>query len=211
MAHPVSYEEVRERLGTGDIVLFSGKGRISQIIKWFSGTEYSHVAMVVHAVDQDAVFLWESTTLSNVADVETGTYRKGVQLVPLSDRLERYEGTVWVRHLAPALSAGQRAALWQFRREVAGRPYERKKVELFLSLFKDRGIGGCRRQEDLSSLFCSELVAEAYQRMGLLPDVDQGGLPSDRYTPDLFAEGHSPQLLAGHHLGAQLEVRYVAR
>ena len=42
-------------------------------------------------------------------------------------------------------------------------------------------------QEDLSSLFCSELVAEAYQRLGLLPKPPQG-LPSNEYTPRDFAK-----------------------
>ena len=202
----MKYSTLRDRLATGDVVLFSGKGRISEIIRWFSGTDYSHVGMVVADSDLDAIFLWESTTLSNIEDVETGAFTKGVQLVPLSDRLARYEGRVWVRHLAPTLSAAQRQRLWRFRREVAGRPYERRKLELFLSLFKDRGIGACRSQEDLTSLFCSELIAEAYQRMGLLPDVEDGGLPSDRYRPDSFGEGHSPQLLGDFHLGSEVEI-----
>jgi hypothetical protein len=38
-------------------------------------------------------------------------------------------------------------------------------------------------KEDLSSLFCSELVAEAYQKMGLLTEQ----LPSNEYIPKDFS------------------------
>jgi len=39
-----------------------------------------------------------------------------------------------------------------------------------------------KNEEDLSSLFCSELVAEAYQRLGLLTE----GTPSNEFTPADF-------------------------
>jgi hypothetical protein len=42
--------------------------------------------------------------------------------------------------------------------------------------------------------------------MGLLPDVEDGGLPSDRYRPDSFAENHSPQLASDYHLGSEVEI-----
>lgn len=44
-------------------------------------------------------------------------------------------------------------------------------------------------KENLSSLFCSELVAEAYQRMGLLPEVGSAHKvkPSNEYTSRFFS------------------------
>ncbi len=50
-----------------------------------------------------------------------------------------------------------------------------------------------RNTEDLSSLFCSELVAEAYQRLGLLSEAK----PANEYTPADFSEKKELQLLAG--------------
>jgi len=46
------------------------------------------------------------------------------------------------------------------------------------------GIGG-RNQKDLTSLFCSELLAETYIRMGLLPEDPKH--PSNEYTPKDFS------------------------
>ena len=78
--------------------------------------------------------------------------------------------------------------LLDFRKEVQGRPYEKNKMELILSAmdFQEEYLSFLRnKKEDLSSLFCSELVAEAYKRMGLLSDK----LLSNEYTPDDFASG----------------------
>ena len=82
----------------------------------------------------------------------------------------------------------------QLRKEWMGRPYEKNMVQLavsainpsdvFLSLFQNT-------REDLSSLFCSELVAAAYQRMELIKD----DRPSNTYTPDDFSSSRDHKIL----------------
>jgi len=58
---------------------------------------------------------------------------------------------------------------------------------------------------DLSALFCSELVAEAYQRFGLLPQVPT----SEDYLPSHFAAADEfpPTLLKGAFLGPEIYVK----
>ena len=94
-----TYESVRNEMKTGDIVLFSGKGAISHGIKLLTLSKWSHVGMILRLPDSRAVFLWESTTLSNLKDAIDGKKKKGVQLVLLRDRLNTYGGEVSVRHL----------------------------------------------------------------------------------------------------------------
>ena len=98
-----TYNQVRKSLKTGDIVLFSGKGGISDWIKLFTGGLWSHIGMVLQLPQGDMVLIWESTTLNNIADFETGTARKGVQLVPLSERIQSYDGGVAIRRLSKNL------------------------------------------------------------------------------------------------------------
>ena len=63
----------------------------------------------------------------------------------------------------------------------------------FLSLFQNT-------HEDLSSLFCSELVAAAYQRMGLI----KNDRPSNTYTPDDFSSARDASILnEGVELGSE--------
>ena len=174
----MKYSEIRNSLQTGDIVLFSGKGRISNIIKWFTKSAWSHVGMVIRSTEWDMLLLWESTTLSKLKDIQSGVARQGVQLVPLSERIKTYDGRIGIRRLQTH-KAIRHQPLMDFRQEVKGRAYEESKIELFKSAY-DGPLG--QNEEDLSSLFCSELVAEAYQRMGLIDNA----LSSNEYTPADF-------------------------
>lgn len=185
-----AYENIRPRLNTGDIVLFSGKGGISAGIKWFTQSKWSHVGMVLRLPEWDAVLIWESTNLDDVAEIESGKARKGVQIVPLSERLRKYPGETSIRLLEMERTPEMLKELSLLRAEVKGRPYETDKLELFKAAYE--GPFG-DNVEDLSSLFCSELVAEAYQRMGLLSEKK----PSNEYTPKDFSDKRKLKLLKG--------------
>ncbi len=188
----MNYKEIRPKLETGDIVLFSGEGIVSNFIKVFTASPYSHVGMVVKIPEWDMVLLWESTTLSKIKDVRSGTVKQGVQLVPLSERVKAYKGTIGVRFLSVERTYEMRKALAKLRKEVAGRPYEEDKLELFKSAYD---FFGGKNEEELSSLFCSEMVAEGYQRMGFLEEPPKG-LPSNEYTPANLA-AYSLKLIHG--------------
>jgi hypothetical protein len=192
MAKPKVYnEQWRAKLKTGDVVLFSGKGGISAGIKWATLSRWSHVGMIVVLPEYDFVTVWESTTLSTLVDLDTNVPRKGVQLVPLSARIEGYGGEVAVRQLkGVAFDGADVRNLMQLRRELAGRAYEEKQIELIKAAY-DGPLG--RNSEDLTSLFCSELVAEAYQKLGLLGEEK----PSNEYTPADFSEKKKMKLLEG--------------
>lgn len=194
----MKYDDIRSQLKTGDILLFSGKGGISEGIKFFTVSKWSHVGMVYRFDDprdaKGSVFCWESTTLSNLEDADTGKLTKGVQRVELSERLERcfaggYE--ICVRPLSSPLTNDMIRKLNDFRHDVSGRPYEKDKIELLKAAYD--GIFGANK-EDLSSLFCSELVAEAYQRIGLLTEKT----PSNEYTPKDFSSEKSISLELGY-------------
>jgi hypothetical protein len=68
--------------------------------------------------------------------------------------------------------------------QMRGVPFEKSRSQLL------RANRGGNRAEDLSSVFCSELVAKAYMRMGLL---DERTLCND-YTPKDFTSDRDPPL-----------------
>ena len=199
-----TYKQLRDTLNTGDILLFSGKGRISDGIKFFCRSKWSHVGMVyrIDTQTEDSVFCWESTTLSNVKDADTGRLTRGVQRVELSERLKRcfaagYE--VSVRKLNQRLDMNMLIALDKFRHEISGRPYEQHLLDLVRSAY-DGWLG--ENHEDISSLFCSEMVAAAFQRMGLLSKE----LPADEYTPKDFSSERKLRLEEGYALQAEIAI-----
>ncbi len=191
------YKAVRNELNTGDIVVFNGSGVISSMIKWKDKTRWSHVGMVVKSVDWDILLLFESTTLSKIKDVESRKESQGVQLVPLSERIRSYpDNRVGFRKLLGVnRDEDFTKTVKAFRKEMAGRPYEESKLELFRSSYD--GVFG-DNEENLACLFCSELIAEMYQRLGLLNDVDDKpkGLASNEYTPKAFG-GDKYELVDG--------------
>ena len=64
----VPYDEIRDTLMTGDIVLFHGLGWESDIIQVVELSQWTHVAMVVRAPEIDYPLIWESTPLQFIED-----------------------------------------------------------------------------------------------------------------------------------------------
>jgi hypothetical protein len=200
-----TYDEVREKLNTGDIVLFSGKGLISMGLKIGALCTWSHVAMVVRVKEPDVALLYQTTPVCKAKDFFEGTLKNGVQVNVMSEAVNGYNGKVAVRHLSVARTSEMLNALSRFRQEVKNRPYESHIIQMVKAVW-DGPLGDV--EEDLSSLFCSELVAEAYQRMGLLPSNECGGRPCTEYTPkDFSSEGGNIELLLGAALGEEIVIK----
>ena len=135
-----------------------------------------------------------------LVDIETGRVTQGVELLPLEVKIfSGWYGHVAIRRLkglTPERREEIGKKLMEFYDEVSGRPYEQSKMELILSSLKfieDALPFLKNRKEDLSSLFCSELVAAAYQHMGLL-SKDK---PSHSFTPDDFSANRPLELTEG--------------
>lgn len=198
-----TYKSVRSTLDTGDIVLFSGKGVSSSVIRWFTDSKWSHVGMVMRLEDWDMVLLWESTGLHNIKDIVTGKEKKGVQLVPLSGRLSTYKGKVAIRRLTMKRTKEMKETLKNLREVFKNKEYEKSEIQLLKAAYE--GPFG-ENVEDLSSLFCSELIAEAYQRMGLLAEPPKGQ-PSNEFTPAEFSsENKDLKLLKKAELGKEIPI-----
>ena len=198
IAEESTYEEIRARLKTGDLVLFSGRGALSRGIKRVTRSMWSHVGMVLYLLEEDGVWLWESTKLSTLKDHISGRRREGVQLVPLSQRLREYRGTVAIRLLDRPPTDDEYDRFNAFRRLVSRRPYERSYWELLRAAF------GWNVKEDASSFFCSELVAESYQSFGWLTEAET----ANNYTPASFAR--TIPFVAGQAVGDLLQISRAA-
>ena len=177
------YSEIRPQIRTGDIVLFSGTGDLSQWIKRLCRSRWSHVGRCLTAGEDDIVLLWESTTLSNLIDLDTNKRKGGTQVVALSDRINSYDGEIAIRHLHPHITPEQNARLFELRRAFIGRDYQKSLIELLRSVFD--GIAG-KNKSNLNDLFCSELVAAGDIAMGLL---DEALDPPNEYTPANYDVG----------------------
>ena len=133
-----------------------------------------------------------------MVDVQVGAVRTGVEVLPLRNKVfSGWYDRVAIRRLQNMTTEKRREIydiMLKLRKEWMGRAYEKDMLQLalsainpsasFLSLFQNT-------QDDLSSIFCSELVAAAYQRMKII----HNDRPSNTYTPDDFSSARDSSIL----------------
>jgi hypothetical protein len=178
-------------LKTGDLVLFTGNSPARSLFKWFSRAAWTHVGLVLRAPEDSEPLLWEAA-------------REGPRRGTLVVRLAGFRGRMSVRCLNRPLARAQCQRLDALRQEMAARSRARGLLDLMGAA--DDGWLGARR-DNLGDPTGAELVAEAYQRLGLLPDIAHGGVLPSEYRPRQFAEGQGLELKGGYALGPELPLR----
>jgi len=160
---------------TGDIILFSGRGLVSNIIKLGGLTKYSHVGIML-----DEELLIESTTLSDIPDLFTNKQHKGVMVVRLEDRINSFKGKIYHRSLKDELTNEQKDKMLEVAKELHQKPYEESLWELISSEIDILP----KQSEDLTSIFCSELAIELMDAAGIFTPKHS----SNEYTPKDLAK-----------------------
>ena len=175
------------QLQTGDLLLFAGCGWTSDLVRLFTRSPWSHVAMVVRLPEHGQPLVLETTAVNESADLHQAEPKAGVVLVPLARKLAGYPGAVALRRrLGAPLDERQQRLLARLIERLRYRPY-RNYVRAHLYGFLRGAARPC-----YSGLFCSELVAELYRRLGWLPRE----LVSRNLVPGHFA---SPRLPLADH------------
>jgi hypothetical protein len=159
-------------LETGDVLLFSGRGPVSAVIRVFTRSPWSHIGLVVRLPGYPEPLVLEAAGGGDSADLHLGRPVAGVTLVPLARKLANYAGDVAVRRrLGPPLSEARQRLARRLVARLLHRPY---KNYLWCNV-RDL-LTGFTRPPDRRGWFCSELVAEFYRRLGWLPrDVRVSG------------------------------------
>jgi len=205
---------VFEAAKTGDILLVSGLGAFSALIRKGTQSPYSHCGILVR---DPSDMLWskfgklrDGTPVPRDrglylldSDFEEDGSVDGVVLRPLEVQLRAYmeedyhgpEVDVAVRSLVlndETQRDSMRHELELTALEFAGRRYTSQDAKAdplhFLSLAFS--ICDANQESDCDRFFCSELVAVSYQRLGLLPLASAGGKLCTNYVPQDFATPH---------------------
>jgi hypothetical protein len=179
-------------LKTGDIVLFAGHGLARGLITWLRRSPWTHVGLVLREPETAEPLLWEAGCEGR---------RRGTLVVRLAARMAGFRGRVGVRCLNRALASPQCERLEALRRELADRLARRGLLDL-IGAAEDGWLGA--RPEVLGDPTDGELVAEAYQRLGLLDDAAHGGTPARDFRPWQFAERGGLELKHGYALGPEI-------
>jgi len=187
------YNNIRYKMKFGDVVAFSGKGGVSNIIKWKTGSDISHVGMVLESefiAGEKRILLIESTSLVNIPDLRTRELIKGVQQQHLSQRLDSYEGQAYYYELKTVVDDLRKNTMynWLMSKHASRTPYD--SVQALGSAIDLLDNMGFENKPDFSSLFCSEMVAKVLQLGDFLPSAINPSeqTPADVITYDCFKE-----------------------
>mmetsp|Transcript_7012 Transcript_7012/g.11130 ORF Transcript_7012/g.11130 Transcript_7012/m.11130 type:complete len:730 (+) Transcript_7012:278-2467(+) len=194
----VGFFDCMDNLQEGDIVLFRTKSFASKIQRTFvhSGG-FDHIGIIVTCDDccDDTccpLNLKETRKAAGVKSWHTlEADSNGVSLYRFTPScLGAYNGVICIRHLLldPTYFPDEKRTemnkrLSAFVSQMNGRPYETS----MLQMFRAANIFGHNEVEDLSSVFCSELVAAAYMQLGLVDSSAHNRRTSNSYIPGDFA------------------------
>lgn len=181
---------------TGDIWLFRGRSPADRAIRLFTNSPVNHVAMAI-VIDDLPPLLLHAELGASLPDVWTGTRHRGAQLHRLEHAVgvwaHRYGQRAWVRHLDITPSRAMENRALEVVNEYSGRAFPRAP-----SLASRWVRGRFRQPVSLEDIYCAELVAVSYQRMGLLGQER----PANWYDPGRFWSGDNLQLV-GARLGRE--------
>ncbi len=162
------------RLKTGDLLLFNFKasgcfGCFTRCIKWGTHSNYSHIGMILRDPtyinpNLRGLFVWESSWEGH-PDPQDGKLKLGVQITPIQEILQEYQGkgNVFVRQLICSPNLFNKEKLLQIHNVVYDKPYDivpKDWVEAFFKKDSD--------PQKTDRFWCSALVGYIYTQAGVL-------------------------------------------
>jgi hypothetical protein len=161
------YADVRSKLKSGDLLFTAGDYLISQLIRKFTASPWSHVGIIFRVDAIDRVLLLES-----VEDV-------GVRFAPLSKYLSNYAGGQPYQGRAvvarcDGLTQAALEKLAAFGTDQLTRSYDREEL---VNIMARIALGKAKSRRD-EAYICSELVYECFARAGKRFKYDRRGFIS---------------------------------
>jgi hypothetical protein len=147
------YDEVRGQIRNGDVFMYKGKAIFSSIIRWVTGSPYSHAGMAAW---------WNERLMVMEAK------GNGVVASPFSRSVGHCKGGVEWLTCVKEISDEDRLRMVVFAQEELGKSYGRwKAILLGIKTLFERDLDRRDRLRAENKLFCSEYVARIYNSIGL--------------------------------------------
>jgi len=161
-----------------DIILFKGKypwytpARIFEnVIKYFTGSEYTHVGLVLKDTtwinpSLTGYYIWNSGTYKGGNAEDDNLVTLGVQLNPLYEYVSNYEGDVYVRRLDMKNRQLNLHQLYGIHKEIHSAQYNTKIIDWICAYFNvDREPYKTHR------FWCSAFVSYVLYKMGFFSQL----------------------------------------
>lgn len=206
----ISLDAAARHTRTGDLWLFRGNAVTDRAIHVLTRSPVNHVGMAV-VIDGHPPLLWHADAAPVLPDVWSGTRHGGAQLHDLRGAVlawsRRFGQRAWLRHLDHAVDRRDEDAVLRTVSALDGAPYP-PLPRLASGWLRERAGRLARFLPDRQgALDCAQVVAGAYEAMGLLPP----DRPPSWYDPGRFWSGSRLRLARGARLLDEVAVRIPPR
>ena len=159
----------------GDIIAFGGNSLFSRWTKLTTRSAVTHIAIVMQTKMRDEA---SGRYFNQVMEATVYDGKKGVMTNRLSERVHTYDGDMWWLPLGESardMFEQNKHEFFNFMFDQEGKAYD--VLQLFGSavdaLDSHPILGSISyNQEDFSSWFCSELIAEGLETAGIINSVN---------------------------------------
>lgn len=175
MLEQQKYHHIREQMRPGDIIAFGGNSLFSRWTKLTTRSAVTHIAIVMQTKMRDEA---SGRYFNQVMEATVYDGKKGVMTNRLSERVHTYDGDMWWLPLGESardMFEQNKRNFFNFMFDQEGKAYD--VLQLFGSavdaLDSHPILGSISyNQEDFSSWFCSELIAEGLETAGIINSVN---------------------------------------
>ena len=166
----MTYEEIEQKLDTGDLILFQQNWWLGNLISYFTASNYSHCGVIIKDPDftpepLKGLYIIESTGWENVEDAEDGEVKFGVQLRDFKEVYDNFEGNLFWRQLHCKRTKTFYHRLRSAHSIVHNRPYDAYPNDWVKAKYHIQK-GNLQKKD---TFFCSALCTFIYVALGLLP------------------------------------------
>lgn len=183
----------RNKILTGDVLLFSGNTTTAFLIKFFSSSDYNHMGIAIRLNKKKKIvkkggklYVLEINAHERY-DVIQGKYVKGIALTDYDDLIKNYND-ICVRHIDRRYI--NKNFCVKARKFINTHTHIKYSSTLgpIVGVWLGCPITGIERGEN--EMFCTEMAAYFYSDVcGCLPTIDK---PPILYKPDDFTASYSP-------------------
>ena len=196
----VTLADALDHARTGDLWLFRGRSMADKMIRLTTNAPVNHVAMAV-VLDDLPPLLWHAEASGSLPDVWAGDNQRGAQLHRMVDAVDRWTGRYdqlpYTRQLDARVTRHMEDQLLGVINHYDGRHFPST-----VALARHWVAGRARYEVSQHAIYCAELVAVTYQRMGLMSKKR----PPNWYDPGKFWSGDKLPLEHGASLTAEIAV-----
>ena len=188
----IKIEQLLNKCETGDLILYSSNSWISYFIEYFTGSQFSHISMIIRDPtyinpNLKGIYIIESG-YEPTPDPENDKIKYGVQLTPIREVINQYKdgkmGNLYYRKLNCLRSNNFNQKIKEIHQKIHNKPYDLNifdwlKADLKLQIGNERKTG---------EFWCSALIGFIYQQLGLL-NTD---IKCTIITPKEFSQNEDP-------------------